>query len=660
MLRIQNATGQTLQLDDTDIEIELNNWLLADSDDLPGSYSYPISFPLSDPNIKFLKHKHLPETRPEPVPVTVWINGIMLRKSTLSYKIQKKQASGYLKVDAGELAAKIKGVYLYEVLQEKVYLYGTSAMTGPDTNSAERKQQIVAQKMLDIAKAEPGEYPITFFPVFNVGFSPEEFEGEGSGNYSYNRFVNPWFQGSFLVDTGGKYGNHGVPFIYLTHILKSICTFFGYTASGSFFNDSEVIRWVVYNTQTLSSTNIITTQGLYADLGRHVPYMTISDFLKALRDDLGLGIYFNSTTLDAKFELYDSIVDSSKTPVDLTPYILAGYSSDIPAEKGYSVVSYQDDMDATFKEYTPVTTKIKDGQKDVKSQIGTLQMVRDFNVQNGIREFEWSIPTANQPGNLASIFYRNQREFYNAANEHKNEFGLRILSYRGMQPASNGGLYPYGTALSTNWGQEKIGTWSLDPKQQDSIYQKITVPFYYFLANAKRLDYELLIPISKAKDIKLHNIYSLKGENRGLVKFLIEQFTFSAPGNHGLLPAKLKACILVAQEAVPNRLVGEVYYVEMIIDNIRTVSGDGYELTYEDITFRVWADAHKTIPANPTDLIIRYESFNSAGSGGMINNSTQLVSGHEYFMFDMLIQDSTQGFFMEFRLAFSDDYYMIQ
>ena len=661
MLRIQNATGQVLQLDDTDIEFELNNWLLADSDELPGSYSYPISFPLSDPNIKFLKHKHLPESRPEIVPVTVWVNGIMLRKSSLSYKIQKKQANGYLKVDAGELAAKIKGVYLYEIMgDEKVYLY--DPVEGPDVNTIEQKQQIIRDRMKAMAMADPGTYPITFFPVENNAFGPSEIASAKGVNYKPQNVINSWFNDQFIIDSGLVYGRHVVPFLYLTYVLKRICTYFGYNPSGTFFNDPEVNSWVLYNTQTLYSANLILKTGLFADLRLHVPYFTVPEFLKALRDDFGLGIYFDSTTLEARFELYDAMITSTKTPTDLTPFVLSGYENEIPDEKGYSVISYEDSNDDLYKDKEPITSKIGDGQKEIKTKFGTLQMTRGRNPEwanDPNASTEWVIPKASQKGNLISGVFFGEKDYFNGAYKHKNEFGLRILSYRGMQPGTNGKLYPYGTSLSKDYNQKVIGKWSLDPAQKDSVYQKVTVPFYTFLANSRRIRYEMLIPISKAKSIRMDQVYSLKGENLSRIKFIIDQFTFAAPGKHGLLPAKLKVAILVSKDVATNIFTGEQFFVEMIISNERTVISGGREVWYQDLTIKVWADANKTIPGNPTDLTIKYIESITEGQTNTIHTYTFVMSGNEHFLPDMITYDSSQNYHIQYGFDYSDDYTIV-
>lgn len=653
MIRIQSASGQTLQLNDTSIEFELNNWLLADSEDLPGSYSYPVSFPLTEQNKKFLQHSHLPESRPRDIPVTIWVNGIVLRKSSLSYKIQKSAASGYLKVDAGELASKVKGVYLYEVLEgEKVYLY--DAFTNPDPTPATQKQDIVQERMLAMAKAEPGEYPITFFPVLNYKFQPETLKD--NDKYKFNQVVNGWAKDKFLVDSNMKYGRPIVPFLYFTYMLKRICTFFGYTAKGSFINDPEINTWVIYNTQALQSPNIITREGLFADLRLHVPYMTISDFFKALRDDLGLSIVFDSTNMQVTFELYKTIIESSTQVTDLSAFTLAGYENDMPDEKGFAIISYEDSNDLLLKNADPITTKIKKSQKDVKANIGFLTMSRTFN-PDSVQQ-TWLIPRAEQSGNLPSRIFYDESEYYSVSYNHKNEFGLRLLSYHGMQPSSNG-LYPYATSLSSNYEQKKIGNLSFDPTQNDSIYKQLTIPFYQFLANAKRLSYEMLIPLSKAKDIQLTSVYSIKGENQVRIKFLVEQFTFSAPGKHGFLPGKLMVYVITNPEPTPNLYSGEIFYVEMIMGNEWTSYIEERQVSYADFTIKVWADLAKTVPANPTNLEVRYVASIYADQVVTDDFYTISVSGHEYFLPALITADSSQQSQILYGVDYSDNYTVV-
>jgi hypothetical protein len=381
-----------------------------------------------------------------------------------------------------------------------------------------------------------------------------------------------------------------------------------------------------------------------------------------LRDDLALGIFFDSNTLEARFELYDTIRDSSQTPRDLTPFVLAGYENEVPDEKGYIVTSYEDSNDELFRDKDPVSTKIKEGQKAIKAKIGSLKMYRGYNpdnTSNAADQMNWLVPDAAQKGNLISGIFIEEKEYYNGAYNHKNEFGLRLLAYKGIQPASNGKFYPYATSLSTNFQQTKTGTWSFDAAQKDSIYQQLTVPFYMFLANARRLGYELIIPLSKAKDMPLHKVYSLQGENQVRIKFLIEQFTFSAPGKHGFLPAKLKVYVLNTPEPTPNLYTGEVFYIELIHSNPWTSIVDGRQTTYEDLTIKVWADLAKTVPANPTDLTVRYVAYINADQTITQDIHTIVFSGHEYFLPGMLTSDSSQGSNIEYGIDFSDNYTVV-
>jgi len=630
MLRIQSDSGQSLQLEtDPSIEIELSSWLLSDSDELPGSFSYPINFPLSDHNKKFLSHSHLPEAKPREMKVSVWVNGVMLRRATLAYKIERRSCSGFLKVDAGELAAKVKGVYLHEAINERFYIFQADP-SDPFNLTNEKKQALIISKMKEIASAAPGQFPVTFFPVYNPEFGPKADELD---NYVEHDVVNGWAGGNFLIDQDKKYGRFTVPFIYLTALIERLCTFLGYKATGSFLDSAEVKRWVVYNTQTLFSTNYIGYDGFYADLQMHVPYMTIPDFLRALHDDYGLGIFFNSTTMQTRFELFEDIRSSQKPARDLTAHILKGYDSEMPDSKGYTILSNQDDHDELFKGYESVTTKIKEGQKDIKCQIGTLKMYRgqnsDGKAQNGT-QMEWYIPQASQKGNIVQGAFLETDEYYNRTAKHKNDFGLRVLSYHGMQPGSEGKLYPFATSVTRSYNQTRLGQMSHDAGQADSTYNQLTVPFYMFLASCRRLRYELLLPLGQSNNLPFYQVYTLKGENQVSVRFLLERLIINAPGRHGLLPAKAHVSILLPPAANPNRPDFELFYVEMFQENQTDVVNGQRIMTTADLVFRVWKDQAKTVPANPTALPVKYEERTGTTNSTFTADITVPVTGHEH------------------------------
>ncbi len=643
MIRIQNIANQTLELEpDVNIEFEFNNWLLADSDDLPGSFSYPINFPLSDNNKKFIGHTHLPESRPVDVPVTVWINGVILRKSALSFKIDNSSGSGYLKVDAGEIADKIRGRYLHECFKESYYFGSTLAN--------------LKLLMKASAAAEPGAYPFAFFPVYNFGLAPEPKDMEDVPGYIQYTYVNAWDGSNFIVTKN----RHFTPFIYLTHLIEKICAFFGFTATGSFLQLPEIRRLTIYNTQTLPYDGLGVSEGIRQNLGMHVPYMQISDFFKALRNDYGVGIYFDTSRLECSFEMYDTVRDSSSNYKDLTAYLLAGYNNEVPDDKGFKLVSYKDDADYNYKTYEPVSYSIRAGHKEVKSNIGTLLMFRGANPENG---HQWQVPSARQPGNLFNIIFQYQTGFFNRVVKHKNDFGLRLISYRGMQQDGSGALYPYGSSVSKSFDQTRIGQWSLDPKQSDSFFYKVTVPFYNFLAYARRLRFSFLLPVSLSRSLKLQDVYAIKGQNSVMIRCMMERLNISIPGKSGKVLAKGSMYVLIPADASPNVVQNEQFFIELEMTFQYTeVIGDR-TIAYADFKILVYADAAKTTPGNPTNLSVLYESYQLTTPAGesttsSMNSFSLVMSGNEYDLIKVVISDQgpEEDIFMEYSLAFSADY----
>lgn len=646
MLQITSLTGQTLQLDpDISVEFELNNLLLSESNEMPGSFSYPISFPLSPANKRFLGHDHLPETLSRFHPVRASVNGILLKECTLSYKMEGLKASGFLKLDQGEVAKQIKGLYLWEVMNEKVYLFNPATDAG---DTLEAKQAVIRARMLEMARAEPGRYPIVFFPVHNPAFAMEKLN-TGRYTWEYNTQLNLFEDGQFKIDTK-TLGRHNVPFIYLTYIFKRIAEHFNYTAAGSFLDDPQVRSWVLYNTQALASTCEILEGGHYADLRYHVPYMSVSDFLRAFKNDFGLGIFFDSTRRQVRFDLFRNIRLSSEKSIDLSPYLLAGIGTETPSETGYTINSAIDDSDEEQKSDARISRKIKDGDKEISCTISTLKM-RSVSMRFSSGVALGLIPSCSQKGNLLSGHYRDQDQWYSTGWEHKNRFGIRLLTYCGMREgATPNQTYPFATSSTRDYNQAQVTEWSLQPQFQQSVFNVLTLAFYNFLAHTRRLKYEFLLPLARAKDLPMHRVYSVQNENRVITRFLLEKVNYAAPGRGGLLPAKAYVHVLLPEDPVLGSRTAafatDIYYLDIVMINIRERTFDRFEETIVDFAIRAWADPDKTVSANTTNLVVNIKRVSKIT--GEINFTHELpdaitMSGHEYIIPNMSFRLAMRG-----------------
>lgn len=654
MLRIYSpSTGLALELDpDISVEFELNNILLAESGEMPGSFSYPITFPLSPNNRRFLGHDYLPQANLQEHAVETTINGILLTRCTLSYKVDSStKASGFLKIDQGEIANQLKGVYLWQALEEKVYLFDPEKDDVATHRTSKEKQELIQARMLEMAEAEPGEYPIVFFPVYNADFAMKEVDSSFPvRTFEYNAVVNPFENGKFKVDVY-TVGRHFTPFIYLTYVFERIAAFFGYSASGSFLTDPDVRTWVLFNTQAIPSTRKFSSNGaFFVDLSNHVPYITISDFLKTFRDELGLGIFFDSRTKEVRYELFRDILKSGSS-INLSSHLLSGYSSENTSTDGYTILSAIDENDLIQKSNNRVSEKIGTGGKDIQMKISTLAMQAHYMNFGGGGPSLAYLPTCSIRGNLSSREFQNEEAYYSIGKEHKNSFGIRLLSYRGMREGSvPNKKYPFGTSGLRDYNQELVGTLSLTPTDQKSVFNLLTVPYYQFRATARRMTLDFLLPLSRTKEFPLNSIYTVQNANRIVSQILISRLVYVAPGKNGLIPARANALVISPINLLDHLSeTNDIFYVEFELINHRIETSvslrDGDTITttnkYADLAIRTWKDALKTEPANPTNFpVILTEEIQELDDSKTWNRRVIYVTGHEHITEEIDIEYS--------------------
>lgn len=149
------------------------------------------------------------------------------------------------------------------------------------------------------AERLPSENPAyTFFPIFNPDFSQDS---------AYLDYVNYWYNDQFLTNPQDANNYHISAQPYLCHILKHVAKAVGLTATGSFFDDEENQRIVLYsnasNERTIRRLKDYDGHSIEFDLRQNVPKAKLGEFLNAIRSYLFVGVFFD--LFRQKVELVD-------------------------------------------------------------------------------------------------------------------------------------------------------------------------------------------------------------------------------------------------------------------------------------------------------------------------------------------------------------------
>lgn len=637
MIEIRNELGDTLQLPlDETLTVEINSTIFETSDILQGSYSYPFSFSLkNDNNREFIQNGHLPERLLQPdIPVTV-VAGSITFAAKLKYQVDSMSADGALLIDLSTVANLLRNVSLREYVTEEFEVGTADGMLPPSPSR--------------LAHAFPGQYPIVFPCFRNDEMVEEDFERDPA-------FTRPTICNPFNLNTGqytftvlGKGDAQIVPMVYLTWLLKYVCNKLGFTASGSFFQDSPLSRIILFNTQT---TPGLTDDGRYhVIIGRHLPDITIGDFLKNIRAYFGITIDFNAREKRAVFNLFKDI--NRMQLLDLSPYFIPGTQGlEEKASGGYTVNVLRDDNDKMIADEKAPFLNYKVGDAtlgNVDLNIGTLRMVEEKIVDLfPLPSPTWLIPKVSMPGNLADPFFKklenpsaldpdaaiyaeseNYCPYWNPdypgdIPELKNDFGFKLLIFWGMQPDSTGRNYPYASSLSYNGKYQTVGKLSLLPGEVDDMWENYQRIYYEFLALSKNSSAFLRLPASVLSSISPSEPIGLRLSNFVLSKYLLDRLSYELPAKEGYFVAKFEGRQLMPMILKPNQSeFPQIVWLELRLEklpglNWQPTEAPGYreyespttvhqrQTLFADVVVYVWADGLYTIPVTNVYLSVDY------------------------------------------------------
>ncbi|MFD1143047.1 hypothetical protein ACFQ4C_18110 [Larkinella insperata] len=624
MIQIRNQQGEYLHLSPGQrLTIEQASTLLIDDEKTPGSFSYPIRFPLDDHNQRFLGYAYRPDVLnvKMELPVQVNLQGHLYRRCTMRYRISDMVGDGYLVIDSGEVADRLKKTTLAELLPAEM----------PFGMNLPFVRQELGTWMQYYASQAPGLEPFTFFPIRADGFMDDikEFNSEKMPGYVQRFYLNSFGRSGFRTDSPGNYGLHAVPQFYLVYILKQIMAGLGYQLEGDWIEDPETQRLVVMN-NTAMVANIKTGAVYKVNPGLSVPEMTAGDFLKAVCQRFGLIVLYDANSSCARIRTFTSILKSNI--VDLSTYQLQGYSVEGAEQQGYSVRDFIDEKDRLFAN-TRVTPKIVGtGKTDVQLRAGAPKMIREANefINGGI----WRTPYTGDPGNLLDIIY-NGSSRYLKDGKRPNLPSLRFVSYRGMQPDFVGNLYPQALSDGLDSLLARVGP-ATEFDGQFGLWEQRLKRYYFFRNNSRKITANLLLPVSELSRLKLDERVGLRLESNILAGYLIQKLTFEA-GSSSQVKVRLEMQTLPPLPESTDSLgyVEEetALWIRLEIQEGAATSVDtGSSTTTQTVAQIVvyfFKDRAATIPANVTGQPINFYIETTSQIGGYTSNVlTATVTGN--------------------------------
>ncbi|GAB3177700.1 hypothetical protein [Telluribacter humicola] len=607
MLELRNHAGLTLQLPpDSRITVEILSTILNTDEVLRGSYSYPFRFPLSPHNIRFLGVGYSPEQLANvEMPVTLAVDGMPVERGLMSFKIMGRYADAYLKLHLGEVASKVRELRLRQAVNEPFSL-GSS-------------EEQVKATLVRLHTADPATYPVVFPPFRNDLMIEPEYT-TGRANYTrptlFNRYQTN--DGTLFFDSQlSYYYQYGerelVPMLYLTWLIRKICAVLGFTAVGSWLHHPEVERFILFNTQTVPGLNYAT--GANIELSQHVPDMSVGDFLKALRAFKGLGVFFDGRARQVRFVDYRTLRSSSQYQDFTDGFIPESDQYDQPDQGGYTLKNYVEETDELYKEVETFQLyhTVGDGEAPIDLQVGTLFMTRDPNYDSPANA-SWMIPVCKQPGNLGDPIFNASKNYsaYASGADPKNKFGLRLLSYRGMQADGAGALYPYASSVSYNFDYETVGTLSLMPGEPDDVFAQYQRHYYEMLAGSRKVQVDLLLSINQVSQFLPHVAVGLQLRNRIFSKWLPQLLSYELPARNSKVLAQLEAVQLVPvslKPTIPQELLYQAVWVELVLENETVDDGSNFRMTYADVVAYFYEKGNKTNPVDILSLPVAYRQY---------------------------------------------------
>jgi|GEM_PF-1039300 len=164
----------------------------------------------------------------------------------------------------------------------------------------------------------------------------QDYYGTNGASITYANRVNNYTAGAYTA-AGPR-----VPMVFVKYILRRIATLAGVTIDGAFMTDTDMDALILYNVRALDAATVVT-------LNRHLPEMTVVEFIVELRKYLNLRLDFD--TLNKRLTIgFTESVFSLQTTLDWSEKLVLGARKILERGRRLQLTMELDSNDAMVKD----------------------------------------------------------------------------------------------------------------------------------------------------------------------------------------------------------------------------------------------------------------------------------------------------------------------
>jgi hypothetical protein len=547
----------------TTMEIEENNsYLQFNSNEIIGEYSLPITLPDTPKNNRLTKLSGKFQKRVDNSGLDVAVYDNNFQDSIGKLKFEKINTDLNRMQNGSMSCFYLTGIsYFNKAIEGKklreVNLGGdrTFAWDNYNRNGAGFWGHI--HKVLDAA---PGYgvsgYDYAFFSVINKSFTWDK-GGSEVINWTWR---NPQGLHLFLMSgTVRTDGNIIVPFPYLKYLLEKIFSFIGWTLKGDILDDADfkkltvdnarAIDWCVYNPNRTARESAIPRgrPSIVFNVQDHVPDVTISEFLLALRTRFGwwYDVDRKSKTVTIKELKKVAATGSKNFTSKASPLIPKTILAD---KKIYALKTTNGSaISLSGLKYQGERLRLSDLPAASESiDLYTYLIISENNyyicqANDNNENWSWQLYNPNL-GNVEPVGYTDEivtsaltagMEFYNAdldlapridspgywagRTEDGQSNSILLLFYYGVRTTKTGKPYPFASHHIYDSNSVKVGSWSLafQAKKDDDtdigLYEINWKPFLDKLTTTEQLAVTLYLSRAEYLNLKFSDELNIDG-----------------------------------------------------------------------------------------------------------------------------------------------------
>ncbi|MGB4776632.1 MAG: hypothetical protein WBP45_15750 [Daejeonella sp.] len=582
------------------------------SEDLLGSFSYPVELantPNNDRLLNFARHLSARSSRKQ-IEVIPHLFGTPWKKCDFEFELKSGRISGNLKIDNGAFATIIKE-------KELPAMFAASG-DRPDF-VIQMGNNLSSLSLALINSRTPGAAPYTFYPHFNDGaFGGDLTTGKKRIiNNWYHIAVNPTF---WIISNADNDINWFNASLYLTWVLEQVCNYLGYQATGDFMEDEFIRSLVIDNTGLINPKEFYNPNGYQLKPHKHLPKMKLTDLFKQLREEFKLVYYFDSDTKKAHFVFSDTVITSGEA-IDLKNYVQTKkIDTKRLSETGYELVQGFDDADEFFK-IKPYVKSFFIGNetipKKIELPIGTAFMRSEPNVNFSGNPI-WRLPIKRQVANAYHIL-ADGTDAYNVDYYSKNEFKLRLLSYRGMMEDSLGNEYPYATSDGLAPDGVTVICPSLWLGGENGILNRYHRNWYGFYLQTEETKLKLNLPHSILSKLSPLKKVRFETEQGTAIEAMMSKLSFQAEEQTRLLKADFVVFPFYNQTAIgpisssdfeEGEVINEDIWAKLVLENVNHQNKPWPNSTtkkseHGDVVLYFYYDQAGTLPRVVSNLAVK-------------------------------------------------------